>query len=313
MLYINEGPPDYHFSDAREEWGIEYYETHSSCVFGDYDNDGWLDLYISCVYDGYHSFLYHNTGMDSFELVNYESGVFLNNSWGAAWFDYDEDGDLDLCASHQTPEGYGMHLMRNDIGNSNNWIQFELEGTTSDKFAIGAVIKIFASTLGFWQMRQVDAVAGTEGTSQGYVQHFGIGSAANVDTVLVRWLRSGETDTFTNILPNWRYRIVEGVGLESICEDMQKINIMTISSYPNPFNSAVEIEFKLIEPSLVNADIFSLDGRQVGAIHELPEGILNPGVHKIKWQPNDEIPSGVYFIRIRIDEQEYMRRVVLVR
>jgi hypothetical protein len=305
MLYINEGPPNYRFHDAREEWGIAYYETHSSCVFGDYDNDGWLDLYISCVYDGYHSFLYHNTGAGGFELVNYESGIYLNDSWGAAWFDYDKDGDLDLIARHNTGTANGMHLFRNDIGNAKNWLQIELEGTISDKYAIGAVAEAFASSLGFWQARQVDAVAGTEGTSQGYVLHFGMNNATWVDTLIVRWTNSGIADTFTHLLTNNRYRVIEGVGIESITEKGAKPEQIRLLAYPNPFNSSCRLSV-----SLPKADgelsLISLDGRVA------MQKDLHRGANSVRIDAKN-LPAGVYLARIISGGEQAVQRIMLVK
>ncbi|RKZ34148.1 hypothetical protein DRQ33_02775, partial [bacterium] len=263
MLYINQGPSDYHFDDQRNEWNIGYYETHSSCVFGDFDNDGWQDLYISCVYDGYHSFLYRNTGDYSFELVNYESGIFLNNSWGCAWMDYDNDGDLDLCARHTDTTGSTqMRLFRNDIENGNNWIKLKLEGTISDKYAIGAVARVYSSALGFWQTRQVDAVVGTEGTSQGHILHFGLGTSTIVETLIVKWITSEMVDTFIDLSPNRLYRVIEGVGIESIYEQKKPIENINIVAYPNPFNETCNISVRFSE-DIGSLSIVDINGRIV--------------------------------------------------
>ena len=285
MLFINSGPPSYTFHDERERWGIEYYETHSSCVFGDFDNDGWQDLFISCVYNGYHSFLYKNCH-DHFELVSYEAGIFLNNSWGAAWTDYDCDGDLDLVARDVPPSGTVMRLFRNEIGNRKQWVQFVLKGTRSDKFAVGSVVKLYCHELGFWQMRQVDAVAGTEGTSQGYVLHFGLNNATIVDTIIVRWMGSGEVDTFTNIRPNRRYTVIEGVGIESISESGAKPDKLLIYAYPNPFNLRCRIN--VFNPfGDGELAVFSVDGRKVFSKR------IGLGSSEILFDASN-LPSGAY-------------------
>ena len=67
-----------------------------SCAWGDYDNDGWPDLFV-VNYSGQNDFLYHNNGNGTFTKIS--SGPEVNDaSWGAgcSWVDYDNDGWLDL-------------------------------------------------------------------------------------------------------------------------------------------------------------------------------------------------------------------------
>ena len=90
------------FTDLFDSSGIVYYETQSSPAVGDYDNDGNLDLYFSCVYAGYHSWIYKGLGNGHFVCDNYKWGIWTDNGWGAGWSDYDNDGDLDLLVSGNT-------------------------------------------------------------------------------------------------------------------------------------------------------------------------------------------------------------------
>lgn len=81
----------------------------TGAAFGDYNNDGFLDLYIP---DGEHTGLYQNRGDGSFVNVLRPAGV-LARPGGAIWGDYDNDGDLDLYVGNYTDEG-GNVLYRND-------------------------------------------------------------------------------------------------------------------------------------------------------------------------------------------------------
>ncbi len=99
--------------------------AHGAC-FGDYDNDGWLDLYL-CIYTGglpnsenLTNQLYHNLGDGAFEEVAEQQTVnSLGLSFQAVWFDYDRDGDVDLYLSNDRghfPGGIRNQLWRNDDG-----------------------------------------------------------------------------------------------------------------------------------------------------------------------------------------------------
>ena len=97
-LYRNVG--DGSFIDVTERAGLLVGPGHFffGVAVGDYDNDGYPDLYVS----GYRrSLLYRNTGQGSFEDVTDTAGVGHDGEWATAagWFDYDRDGDLDLLVS----------------------------------------------------------------------------------------------------------------------------------------------------------------------------------------------------------------------
>lgn len=92
VLYRNNG--DGTFTDATESAGIANSMLGMGLAVGDYNNDGWPDLYIT----GYGaSKLYQNTGKGTFKDVTEHAGV-NNRLWGtsSAFFDYDNDGHLDL-------------------------------------------------------------------------------------------------------------------------------------------------------------------------------------------------------------------------
>ncbi len=178
MLYRNDGGPGWGFTDRRATSGIDYAETHSSPAMADVDNDGDLDVFITSVYEDRVSYLYRNDGRLSFTDVNYPSGAVVTNGWGAAFADYDGDGDLDLATRRLFRNDYDAVL---PVG---HWLKVRLEGVTSNRSAIGARIVVFAG--GHVFVRQVAAGVGT-GCQEPLVQHFGIGDAAVVDRVTVRW------------------------------------------------------------------------------------------------------------------------------
>jgi len=97
-LYRNNG--DGTFTDVTEKAGVGAPDLFGSGVaVGDYDNDGFPDLYV-VGYD--RSILYHNNGDGTFTDVTARAGVANHGKWGAsaAWFDYDNDGRLDLVIAN---------------------------------------------------------------------------------------------------------------------------------------------------------------------------------------------------------------------
>lgn len=94
-LYHQDGnSPAIHFRDITKASGMTTLGWGMAIAFGDYDNDGLPDLYVT----GYgHNVLYHNLGNCKFEDVTTKAGVGTGGfSTGAAWADYDRDGNLDL-------------------------------------------------------------------------------------------------------------------------------------------------------------------------------------------------------------------------
>jgi hypothetical protein len=179
MVLINDGAGN--FTDTAAAAGIRYRETHSNPTVADFDNDGDVDLFITCVYDGRFSELYFNDGDGSFEQVNYESGAVIHNGWGSAASDYDNDGDVDLVA---------YDLFRNDTAAAGNrWLQVRALGGASaagtvNAAGIGAVIRV---QVGAKQL--LGHVSGGSGTGcqDSQVVHFGLADATAADSIEVRY------------------------------------------------------------------------------------------------------------------------------
>ncbi len=175
MLYINSGSPDFSFTDIREVSGIRYYETHSDTALGDFDNDGFMDIFVTGVYVGYRSFLYHHQGDLTFTDETYNAGAHVDNGWGAAWADIDDDGDLDLVS---------RRLYRNDLTDTGSYLKVRLLGTQSNRVGIGARVTVTAG--GQTYMRQVEGGKGTT-TQNALTLHFGLGDATVADQVQIIW------------------------------------------------------------------------------------------------------------------------------
>lgn len=119
-LFINNG--DGTFTDRAAAWGVADTHWGVGAAVGDYDRDGWLDVYItSGGTDGLscNHRLYHNNGNNTFTNVAQTAGVRDTTSgapwdgFGAAWGDYDLDGNLDLAVAGWLPASGCNRLFHN--------------------------------------------------------------------------------------------------------------------------------------------------------------------------------------------------------
>jgi hypothetical protein len=127
---------------------------------------------------------------------------------GAAYADYDHDGDLDLIVS--TNNG-PAHLLRNDGGNRNHWLSVRLAGTKSSRDGIGAVVRVEGAGGKQWNMVR----SGSSYCSQSDLAlTFGLGqdSTANLE---IAW-PSGTDQRFQNVAANQRLLIDESKGVTQL-------------------------------------------------------------------------------------------------
>jgi hypothetical protein len=207
FLYHNNGDGTF----SRVLTGPVATETgHNFCsgAWGDYDNDGFLDLYvtdegISGIVPTIVNSLYHNNGDGTFTKITEGSPVNeYSDSLGCCWVDYDNDGFLDLFASRGDQRGSLLyHNNLPNTGNTNGWVTVRLVGTVSNRSAIGAKVRLKAFYQGQsrWQMRQITGGSGTGGHNE-LQANFGLGGATNIDTVRIEW-PSGTIQEFHNVAP----------------------------------------------------------------------------------------------------------------
>jgi hypothetical protein len=116
--------------------------------------------------------------------------------------DFNNEGALDAVVANQNGP---LLLYRNIIRPGNAWIEFELEGRSSNRSAIGAQVRVF------WNgQQQVQEVSGGSGfcSQNDRRLHFGVGKTAAIDRVEIRW-PSGKTQTLAAPQLNERHKIVE--------------------------------------------------------------------------------------------------------
>ena len=288
--------------------------------WADMDNDGDLDLFMT---NGYaflpgttrKNFLYRNDGGTLNRTQDTDVGQDRSWSFGAAWGDYDDDGDLDLYVANWLDDDAVNYLYRNEAqANGNHWLGVECEGTVSNRSGIGARIRVKATIDGspVWQTREV---AGSDGyCSQVLPQHFGLGDAATADSIVVRW-PSGIVQTLTSVPADQRITITEPspTGVPTGSAAPARTGLLR-GAHPNPFRSATHVRFDLPAPADVKLEIFDGSGRRV---RTLSSGGLAAGRHEIRWDGRDSggLPAGtgVYFGRLTSGATRETTRILRIR
>jgi hypothetical protein len=180
--------------------------SSQGCGWGDYDNDGFLDLFVSNWSSTGTNVLYHNNGDGTFTAVSLGSLTSDVGSFGCCgWADYDNDGFLDLFVANAT----GKNLLYRNNGNSNGWVKVQCVGRVSNRAAIGAKVRVKAFYRGAsrWQMREM---FGGDGVCsiQPLLAHFGLSDATNIATVRIEW-PSGIAQELYNLAPRQSLTITE--------------------------------------------------------------------------------------------------------
>lgn len=222
QLYRNNG--DGTFTDVTAALGLTNTKNNRGATWGDFDNDGDLDLYVvnSGDFRGNGSNrLYRNT-RNGTSFINVAPGAgaglfVIGRGEGAAFGDFNNDGFLDLYVNNGaelpvkgsgTPNclSRGDHQLLKNRGNTNGWLKLELISENGNRGGIGTQITLHAD--GDTQFRQMNG-SGGEFLSQGSGPvHFGLGGAGIVDLVSVLW-PSGHIENRTNVVPGQLLTIVE--------------------------------------------------------------------------------------------------------
>jgi hypothetical protein len=216
-LYRNEG--DGTFTEVTSGAFAMNDSTFNSmgATWGDYDNDGSLDLYVSnggtIVTGNEPNVLYRNNGDGTFTDVAAAEGVQGSTRGmtdGAAWGDVDGDGFLDLYVDHgaeHPPFGVGPRELFMNSPNGNHWLKLDLRGLGSDNGSgIGARVRVVTESEERWR-----TVLGESENcfSGGTTVHFGLGTDTICQSVRVIW-PSGATDTHFSVGVDQHYVAVKG-------------------------------------------------------------------------------------------------------
>jgi hypothetical protein len=223
-LYINHDPALFEEQSARAGLRLPTLPfTGFGAAWLDVDNDGWLDLLTvnGAVTQNVDAVarrepfslqqrkqLFRNRGNGTFEEVSDRGGPAITAaevSRGAAFGDIDNDGDIDIVVNHK--DG-APALLRNDTKSPNHWVRLELQGTRSNRDAVGARVEVVAGGRTIYRQRKGGCSMESANDPRLTV---GVGTADEVAKVMVRW-PSGLVSTLEHLKTDQSYKIVEPAG-----------------------------------------------------------------------------------------------------
>jgi hypothetical protein len=212
-IYRNRG--DGAFEDATESLEMDRLVPTMGANFGDINNDGYPDAYLGTGSPSYSMLvpnrLFLNQKGQRFVDVTTASGTgHLQKGHGVSFGDLDNDGDIDIFAKIGGAflgDKYPTALFENP-GHGNNWISIELIGKTSNRFGVGARIRVvFEGQEGREERFSWVGTGGSFGSSP-HMQHIGLGKATRIHRIEIDWPAAKGTAERTR-------QVVENVPLDS--------------------------------------------------------------------------------------------------
>jgi enediyne biosynthesis protein E4 len=317
VLYRNEGPPNYRFTDLTGQYnnypgqvspiGLEYEDYHSSAAFADVNNDGLPDLLMK-TYNPYRFISFYEQQPDhTFKMARFKYGLDRLDARqsGQVWLDYNNDGKIDLAMINQNK----ISLFRNTVKNGMNSVEINLRCTSGNSFAIGGRAYVYSADKTF--MREV--VCGQDEWVQfPYRLHFGLGDIMTIDSVVVLWpTKPQKREVFRDLLANNIYTLTEGGGINSIPVGIQYVKEYKIltNAFPNPFTDRSIIKYELEEAGRVNLKIYNGSGNE---IKTLVDEFQSEGEHRAEFNATG-LPQGSYYYRLIIGDKVVGDKLILVK
>lgn len=209
------------FEDVSDRMGLNRVAFAMGANFGDIDNDGFLDFYLGTgnpkLRSAIPNKLFKNVDGNHFMDITTAARVGnLQKGHGISFADMDNDGDEDIyieMGGAYIGDAYENSFYLNPGQNNNHWINILLEGTVSNKAAIGARIKVTFKGNGITRSVYRDVNSGGSFGSNPLRQHIGVGSATKIESIEITWPVTGKVQVFKNIPVNKNIRIKENTDL----------------------------------------------------------------------------------------------------
>ena len=299
------------FVDVNPDVGLTLEgDNYASMTIGDFDNDGDQDIFLSLNVDQSPDVLLINDEVTPGDRAFADVAEFVGitktgDRKGCAFFDNDVDGLLDV---YLPSAGFNHLLYHNLGGNQANWIGFILEGTLSNRDAVGSLITLYHGEKK--QLRYTKCGSDFQRQDNPWV-HFGIGFDTGIDSVVIRW-PLGYKQVLTNVAINQYHEIKEP---DYTAVEPKKLNTAKPSdfrleqNYPNPFNPNTRISYHLSKTGYVRLEVYSIQGQQ---ILSLVDAYQNAGSHIIEFNA-DQLSVGIYIYRLSTEENIEAKKMLLVK
>ncbi len=321
QMHRNDGEGN--FEEVAEEIGLDDPMQTWSSAWGDFDNDGDLDVMVgaSSFADGSHK-LMENDGEGNFTDVTEGSGIDVIGSTSIenVTHDFNNDGYLDIMGmgtwmtnngdmtfSQISVSGTGVGSvgdMNNDgfldvsgynslyinDGNNNNWLKFNTIGTASNLNGIGAMVRVYTEE--GVQTRQVRSGDGFRYMSTINL-HFGMGSQFEVDSVTVHW-PSGAMDTYLDVEINTTTQLTEGSSPTAV-DDVELVDFLV---FPNPTTDKVMLDVPFAYQN-ISYSLFDISGKKVAQ-----GNVVSAQINL------SDLENGAYVLHVNIDGKEAHRTII---
>lgn len=206
------------FEDVSAKTGLNKVAFAMGSNFGDIDNDGYLDFYLGTGNPQLKSVtpnkLFKNVNGARFLDATTAARVGnLQKGHAVSFADLDNDGDEDIyikMGGAYTADAYENSFYLNPGQNHNHWVNLSLEGTVSNRVAIGAKIKVTFKENNTERSVYRDVNAGGSFGSNPLQQHIGIGKAASIEKIEITWPVTGKVQVFENPPVDTNIKVKEG-------------------------------------------------------------------------------------------------------
>lgn len=207
------------FTEVSGDVGLDKMLFTMGSNYGDFDNDGYQDLYLGTGAPPSTAIvpnrMFRNRAAERFEEVSYRGGfAHIQKGHAVGFGDFDNDGDQDVYSviGGAVEGDRARNMLFKNPGRGNTWITLDLEGRSANRSAIGARIRLVATTAE-GNRRVIHRTVSTGGSfgASSLRQEIGLGTATHVDTLRVAWPnRSCTVDTYTDVEVNQHLKVVEG-------------------------------------------------------------------------------------------------------
>ncbi|NIR94904.1 MAG: T9SS type A sorting domain-containing protein, partial [Gammaproteobacteria bacterium] len=312
--------------------------TSGAGAWGDYDNDGDLDIAITGAQNispPYHPVtkLYRNDGNDRFMPVMIPLTGLRESS--LAWGDFNNDQRLDLIVSGlDSNDHLKTHIYRNNFGSFNTrplspqGLTASVAGDTVHLSWNAATDNETPSPALTYNLRMGTTPGGTDIISpmadpstgyryqvaQGNAHHDTVWYIYNLSSGTYYWSVQAIDQSFAGSeFATENSFVVNNTGIPNNKDPVPQ-KFALLQNYPNPFNPQTRIQFTLPKATEINLTIYNMLGQPV---RTLAKGRRSAGVHEILWDGNntrgDPAPSGIYMYRLKTKREVQTRKMLLVR